>query len=130
MESLCFKTSKLESYSVFMDFQKKFRIFQPTATYQNHVHFHIVGRCRANEYRCGKGWCINNSLKCNNYNPCGAHSDCPLGPGAVVGIVIACAVFLVILFLCVMFVRRRGYQVGCKRMLRINYRILSIFRLD
>lgn len=68
------------------------------------------GHCNDNEYRCGKGWCINNSLKCNSYNPCGAQGDCPLGPGAVVAIVIGCVAFLVILFVCIVFVRRRRHE--------------------
>lgn len=68
------------------------------------------GHCNDEEYRCGKGWCINNSLKCNSYNPCGAESDCPLAAGSVVAIVIGCVAFLIIVLVCVVFVRRRRPQ--------------------
>ncbi|KAL3860801.1 hypothetical protein ACJMK2_010868 [Sinanodonta woodiana] len=55
-----------------------------------------VGMCESYEYKCDNGWCINNDLNCNGYNPCGDNSDCQvkLSTGAVIGIVIGCVVFV------------------------------------
>lgn len=34
------------------------------------------GECRSDEYSCTNGRCIDQSLKCNGFNPCGDDSDC------------------------------------------------------
>ena len=36
----------------------------------------ILGVCRSDEFSCANGRCIDQSLKCNGYNPCGDGSDC------------------------------------------------------
>ena len=36
----------------------------------------ILGECRSDEFSCANGRCIDQSLKCNGYNPCGDGSDC------------------------------------------------------
>ena len=37
----------------------------------------IIGVCDSFfEYGCDNGRCIDDSLTCNGYNPCGDHSDC------------------------------------------------------
>ncbi|KAK3598885.1 hypothetical protein CHS0354_036188 [Potamilus streckersoni] len=65
-------------------------------------HFSIIfncyekGPCDSYEYECNSGWCINDELKCNGFNPCGDHSDChlKLSSGAVVGIVVGCIILV------------------------------------
>lgn len=40
------------------------------------------GECRSDEYTCDNGRCIDQSLQCNGFNPCGDGSDCKrLHPG-------------------------------------------------
>ncbi|KAK3598882.1 hypothetical protein CHS0354_036185 [Potamilus streckersoni] len=76
-----------------------------------------VGSCDSFEYKCDNGWCINNDLNCNGYNPCGDNSDCQmkLSTGAVIGIVIGCIVLvgltisMVICIYCCMH-RKQGFQ--------------------
>ena len=35
--------------------------------------------CRTSERKCNNGRCIAHEIVCNDYNPCGDHSDCPTG---------------------------------------------------
>ena len=47
-----------------------------------------LGECRSDEFSCANGRCIDQSLKCNGYNPCGDGSDCPsLHRGYIMAIV-------------------------------------------
>ncbi|KAL4234106.1 Suppressor of tumorigenicity 14 protein [Mactra antiquata] len=46
------------------------------------------GYCYSYEYSCSNGHCIDDSVNCNGFNPCGDNSDCRLSTGAVIGIVL------------------------------------------
>ena len=43
------------------------------------LFFQISGSCRTSERKCDNGRCIAHEIVCNDYNPCGDHSDCPTG---------------------------------------------------
>ncbi|KAL3860799.1 hypothetical protein ACJMK2_010866 [Sinanodonta woodiana] len=89
---------------------KTTKVFSTTSRYlrihyrgnPSKYHFSIIfncfekGPCDSYEYECDSGWCINDELKCNGFNPCGDHSDChlKLSSGAVVGIIVGCIFFV------------------------------------
>lgn len=67
------------------------------------------GICYSYEYSCNNGRCIDNSLTCNSYNPCGDYSDCDvvLTVGGIAGVVIGCAVFVTVVIIVIIICRRR-----------------------
>lgn len=75
-----------------------------------------LGYCYSYEYECENGRCIDDSIKCNGFNPCGDGSDCRLSAGVIVGIVLG-SLFCVCVFSAIVFVivknrRKRKNQVG------------------
>lgn len=75
-----------------------FRYFNTDTT--NNNHFDIIftafhkGYCFSYEYECSNGRCIDDSVNCNGFNPCGDGSDCRLGTWAIVGIIIGSLFFI------------------------------------
>ena len=50
--------------------------------------FSIPGPCDSDEFWCHNGRCIDTSLRCNGYNPCGDKADCRMSVGAIAGIIV------------------------------------------
>ncbi|KAL3857567.1 hypothetical protein ACJMK2_012218 [Sinanodonta woodiana] len=70
--------------------------------------FHYVdGFCYYDEFECHNSKCIGKSNTCNGYNPCGDYSDCPLGGGAIAGIVIATLCGFAAVIVAVIYCRRK-----------------------
>lgn len=70
------------------------------------------GVCRSDEYACDNGRCIDESLQCYGYNPCGDGSDCKrLHPGyiwtAIVGSISLCLLIINIILCVTVFKMRR-----------------------
>ena len=83
-------------------------------------HKFILGSCGSGEYECSHDRCIDDSLTCNGWNPCGDWSDCPLAVGAIVGIVSGSICFVVVLSVAVC--------CGCRRRRRLVMLINTCFR--
>lgn len=64
------------------------------------------GLCYSNEYECSNGHCIDDSVNCNGFNPCGDGSDCRLSATAIVGIVVGAVFIICVATACVVVVRR------------------------
>lgn len=75
-----------------------------------------TGICYSYEYSCSNGRCIDDSLTCNGYNPCGDYSDCSivLATGSIAGIVVGCIFFVIVISIVMVVVcrRRRLAYVG------------------
>ncbi|KAK6174678.1 hypothetical protein SNE40_017911 [Patella caerulea] len=62
------------------------------------------GTCGKDEYSCDNKRCISDTLVCNGYDNCGDYSDwCGLSAPVIGGIVIACFVALLTLWVCMVF---------------------------
>lgn len=77
------------------------RYFNTDTTNDNHFDliftaFH-KGYCYSYEYECSNGHCIDDSVNCNGFNPCGDGSDCRLSAAAIVGITLG-SLFCVCVF--------------------------------
>ena len=72
----------------------------------------FAGYCDSWEISCDNGRCIDDSLRCNGYNPCGDYSDCQLSVGEISGIAVGAVVcFIITLAIIVVCVRRRRRYV-------------------
>ena len=81
------------------------------------------GFCKNTEFQCQNQRCINNSLVCGGYNPCGDHSDCQtpepdhgvvlvLHLGGILGVAGgAVLLILIVVLVCVIVTRRRRRRV-------------------
>ena len=38
----------------------------------------LIGPCFKEQVKCSNGRCIQDDLRCSEYNPCGDNSDCPV----------------------------------------------------
>lgn len=97
-----------------------------------------TGFCYRDEFRCPQsGRCIQESIRCNTYNPCGDHTDCidhsdtypPYSSNGqsssesaagvdvpkLVGIVVSIGIFIVILILLVGVIKSRRLQSRTRR---------------
>ena len=78
------------------------------------------GECRSDEYTCDNGRCIDQSLQCNGFNPCGDGSDCKrLHPGwkAAIAASTLGLVMLVIIIVQAVKLAKKNRQVGAKRIM-------------
>ncbi|KAL3856486.1 hypothetical protein ACJMK2_011237 [Sinanodonta woodiana] len=66
-----------------------------------------LGGCYNNEFECSNDRCIASYLTCNGYNSCGDDSYCTISGGAIAGIVIGCFVFICIMAVVFIVLRRR-----------------------
>lgn len=68
-----------------------------------------TGSCGSEEFNCNNGRCIDNSLKCNDYNSCGDNSDCKFTftIGGITGAAVGGTVFILIIVIIAVVVCRR-----------------------
>ncbi|WAR03059.1 hypothetical protein MAR_009617, partial [Mya arenaria] len=77
--------------------------------------------CDSSEYECSNGRCIDNSITCNGYNPCGDYSDCSLSAGSITGIVAGCLSFAFVVFIVTaIFCRRRRLLLQARPVVQHN----------
>lgn len=70
--------------------------------------FVSTGNCSSNEYRCHNSRCIHQSLRCDDQNHCGDHSDtCPIEVVLVVGYVMISVISIVAVFFLIVILRYR-----------------------
>lgn len=77
------------------------------------VQYH-TGYCYTGQYSCDNNRCIDHTIVCDGYNPCGDFSDCPfiLAAGAIAAIVVGTLAFLVMcLIILACLLRRRSRRL-------------------
>ena len=75
---------------------------------------YISAPCRSDEFECENGRCIDKSIECNGYNPCGDNSACRrLSVGDKFAIVLGVIVAILVTVGVILCVRRcKSNKVG------------------